>query len=65
MLGRKINQEHARKAIKHIIEQEKLGKAIKRKWCGESYIHTPKPEIQSMEPRRGRLSARILPCDCG
>ena len=53
------------KAIKHIIEQEKLGKAIKRKWCGESYIHTPKLEIQSMEPRRGRLSARILPCDCG
>ena len=56
MLGKEIN---------HIIEQEK---AIKRKSCGlqlKSYIHTPKPQIQGMEPRRGRLDARKLPCDCG
>ena len=28
-------------------------------------IHTPKPQIQGMETRRGRLGARILPCNCG
>ena len=27
--------------------------------------HTPNPQIQGMEPRRGRLGARILPCHCG
>ena len=56
MLGKEIN---------HIIEQEK---AIKRKGCGlqlKSYIHTPKPQIQGMEPRRGRFGVRTLPCDCG
>ena len=28
-------------------------------------MHTPKPQIQGMEPRRGRLGARTLPYDCG
>ena len=56
MLGSKNVLE---KAIKHIIEQEK---AIKRKGCGlqlNSYIHTPKPQIQGMETRRGRFLATI------
>ena len=26
---------------------------------------TLKPQIQGMEPRRGRLGARTQPCDCG
>ena len=40
---------------------------MKGKRCGlqlKSYIHTPKPQIQVMESRRGRLSVRTLPCDC-
>ena len=31
----------------------------------KSYIHTPKPQIQGMEPTRGRIGARALPCDYG
>ena len=52
------------KAIKYIIEQEK---AIKIKvWIVAKKLHPhPKPQIQGMEPRRGRLGARTLPCDCG
>ena len=41
---------------------------MERKGCGlylKSHIHTPKPQIQDMEPRRERLGARTLPCDCG
>ena len=28
-------------------------------------MHTPKPQFEDMKPRRGTLSARTLPCDCG
>ena len=28
----------------------------------KSYIHTPKPQIQTVEPRKGRLGIRIIPC---
>ena len=55
------------KVIKHIIEQEKTRKSYEKKsvWIvAKSYIHTPKPQIQDMEPRRERLTARTLPCDC-
>ena len=26
------------------------------------YIHTPKPQIQSVEPRKRRLGMRTMPC---
>ena len=55
------------KVIKHIIEQEKTRKSYEKKnmWIvAKSYIHTPKPQIQDMEPRKGRMNARTLPCDC-
>ena len=56
------------KVIKHIIEQEKTRKSYEKKsvWIvAKSYIHTPKPQIQDMEPKRAKLGARTLPCDCG
>ena len=28
----------------------------------KSYIHTPKPQIQSVELRKGRLGIRTIPC---
>ena len=28
----------------------------------KSYIHTPKPQIQSVEPRKRRLGIRTIPC---
>ena len=28
----------------------------------KSYIHTLKPQIQSVEPRKGRLDIRTIPC---
>ena len=51
MLGSKIKQEYARK-------RNEYGFQLK------SYNHTPKPQIQGIEPMRGRLRARTLPCDC-
>ena len=27
----------------------------------EGYIHTPKPQIQSVEPRKGRLGTKAIP----
>ena len=31
----------------------------------KSYIHTPKPQIQSVEPRKGRLGIGTIPCVFG
>ena len=31
----------------------------------KSYIYTPKPQIQSVEPRKGRLGIRTIPCVFG
>ena len=48
--------------------EKKLDEALKRKGCGlqlKSYIHTPKPQIQGMKPRRERVGARTLPCNFG
>ena len=56
------------KAKKHIMNKKKLGKAMKRKrvWIVAKKLHThPKPQIQGLEPRRERLGARSLSCDCG
>ena len=61
---KKKKQEHARESNKANFEQEK---AMKRKGSGlqlKNHIYTPKPQIQDMEPRRERLTARTLPCDC-
>ena len=65
MLGRKIKQEHARKRNKAYYWARKSYEK-KRVWIvAKSYIHTPKPQIQGMEPTRGRIGARALPWDCG
>ena len=64
-----IRKETCQKNYKEMLgSKNMLGKPIKRKGCGlqlKSYIHTPKPQFQDMKPRRGTLSARTLPCDCG
>ena len=31
----------------------------------KSYIHTPKPQILSVEPRKIRLGAKAIPCVLG
>ena len=31
----------------------------------KSYIHTPKPQIRSVEPRKGRLGTKAIPCVLG
>ena len=45
-----------------------LEKNLECQGCGQqlkSYIHTPKPQIQSAEPRRRRLGIRTIPCIFG
>ena len=46
-----------------------LGKRFRRLgvWmiAKKSYIHTPKPQIQSAEPRKGRLGKKAIPCVLG
>ena len=45
-----------------------LGKDLEGQGCGqqlESYIHTPKPQIQDVEPRRRRLGIRTISCVFG
>ena len=60
--------------MKHIKESNKtyyygkksknmLGKRFRR--LGKSYIHTPKPQIQDVEPRKGRLGLKTIPCILG
>ena len=63
-----------RKSKKHVKESNKayyhgrksknmLGKRFRKLgvWMiAKSYIHTPKPQIQSVEPRKGRLSAKAI-----
>ena len=43
-----------KKAINHVI-QAKIAR----------YIHTPKPQIQSVKPRKGKLGAKAIPCVLG
>ena len=62
MLGSKNNLGKAKNIL---LSKMNLGKTIKRKkkvWIVAKKIHPqPKPQIQGMEPRRGRLGARTLP----
>ena len=68
-LEAQIKQEHA-KEIKKTCYSSKNSKINVRKifrrldvWmiAKKSYIHTPKPQIQSVEPRKGRLGIRTIP----
>ena len=51
----------------------KRARTLKEKYlegqgCGcqlKGYIHTPKPQIQSVEPRKGRLGTKAIPCVLG
>ena len=61
-----------RKAINHVIKTKRvrqmLEKDLESQGCGQqlkSYIHTPKLQIQSVEPRRRRLGIRTIPCIFG
>ena len=60
------------KAINHIIRarESKINarERFRKLGCGQqlkSYIHTPKPQIQSVELRRKRLGIRTIPCIFG
>ena len=58
-----------KKTMNHVIQEKKskinTRKRIRSQGCGqylESYIHTPKPQIQDVEPRRRRVGIRKIPC---
>ena len=61
-----------RKVINHVIEvrraRKMLEKDLESQGYGQqlkSYIHTPKPQIQSVEPRKRRQGIRTIPCVFG
>ena len=62
----------SKKAIKHIIlvkrkinARKKIQKVRDVDDSKKSYIHTPKPQILSVEPRKIRFGAKAIPCVLG
>ena len=63
MLDKAIN--HVIKARESKISARKIFRELGVWIVTKSYIHAPKPQIQSVEPRRRRLGIRIIPCIFG